>query len=118
MRKFSSGLAPILIVVVLGILTMIVFFIPQVTKPSKFSGGQEVSCKDLDFGSDGSLGITFLQDYCIGNICSRYETKEECESVDVVEITDAKTLSAEGKDGINDCIWVATMNTEKCTPRY
>ena len=75
-----------------------------------------IGCKELGFASEER---TFLQSYCLGEMCFPEKDKESCERIDSVKIEGQSLSEASGWDGIGDCIWdekAATLN--QCRPRY
>lgn len=58
----------------------------------------------------------FLQSYCQGETCVYEESREGCESVDVVVIENGNLRQDSGQDGVSDCVWFEEETS--CKPKY
>ena len=93
----------------------------QILSTFKFSGTSNINngsvlvdCPNVQQSSE----LTYLQSYLLGDQCS-FDTKNDCESTDVVSLDNNQLSENWSQDGIPDCIWHEESNaTKKCTPKY
>lgn len=86
-----------------------------------FAKEQSRPCNRIpSYGNDPAAGISFLQNYCMGNYCDSINSQEECEAIDVVTLQSDNTLKDSWQpDGIGDCIWEPSLpDLNQCQPKY
>lgn len=76
-------------------------------------------CSSVLKSSTNLNGIDFLGEYCSGKSCLSAQTKETCESQDIINIKVDDEKIFPGKDGKIDCYWEVNLPPKPfCRPNY